>query len=614
MSPRAIAVSLCGGLCIAFAALAWTACSGKSATWDEPSHAAAGWLMLWQHDYRLSPDVPPLWEYWIALPNGPDALHFDAASPSYRKFNAKSDFFRWCVQTLYRTPGNDGIALVERGRVMALILGVLLAILIARWAWQLGGPAAAVAATFLYCLDPNFIGHAPLVKNDVAFTLFYLAGAYAIWRLGRRVSLMSLSAVALLIAAAVAVKLSGVLLFPVLLIALTLRAVMAEPWPIFGREVTCRVKKFAFAVATFLLAAIVTYAGLWASYGFRFDAGPDGMRSDTPYFVRALRQGQLLAENDRLPTQADLAGWKKPLSTRAVLFCENHHLLPQAWTAGYILTQMGDQDRGAFLLNEDYSGGRWYYFPLAAVFKAPLATIAAVLLAGLIGFSTLKRGLLRPSANRWTLMAMLVPVLVYGAIILSANLNIGLRHAFPIYPFVFIAVSLAAARVWAIRPAKAGAATGGQVTILVLAAALAAETAAAFPNYIAFFNIACASHRIDLLADSNLDWGQDLPLLAEWQSENPNTVLYLDYFGLCDPAAYGIRYVNVPQGYLFGHTPVMPTKPGVVALSATFLQQPYGPDPMVFLFNEHRPFAILGDTIYLFKFDAADFLPPATRP
>jgi hypothetical protein len=150
--------------------------------------------------------------------------------------------------------------------------------------------------------------------------------------------------------------------------------------------------------------------------------------------------------------------------------------------------------------------------------------------------------------------------------------------------------------------------------ILILAAALTAETAAAFPNYIAFFNIPCASHRLDLLSDSNLDWGQDLPLVARWQAQNPGTTLYLDYFGLCDPAAYGIRYVNVGQGYVFGPKPVLPTAPGVVAISATNLQQAYGEDPMAELFFTSRPLAILGDSIYLFKFDPADFAPPTTQP
>src|ERR1700722_377526 len=157
---------LCGLLCVVFAVTAWCGVRTKSATWDEPSHAASGWLMVWRHDYRLSPDVPPLWEYWIALSAGPDALRFDASSFSYRTIRGRDDLYRWCVNTLYRTPGNDGIALVARGRAMALILAVALAIVIARWTWRIGGPIAAVAATFLYCLDPNFLGLGPLVKND----------------------------------------------------------------------------------------------------------------------------------------------------------------------------------------------------------------------------------------------------------------------------------------------------------------------------------------------------------------------------------------------------------------------------------------------------------------
>ena len=53
------------GCCAAvFAAAGWMPPpAAKAATTDEPSHAAIGWLMTWRHDYRISPDVPPLWEY-----------------------------------------------------------------------------------------------------------------------------------------------------------------------------------------------------------------------------------------------------------------------------------------------------------------------------------------------------------------------------------------------------------------------------------------------------------------------------------------------------------------------------------------------------------------------
>jgi hypothetical protein len=503
---------------------------------------------------------------------------------------------------------------VNRSRVMSLALGVALAILVCRWAWQLGGPLAAVAAAILYCLDPNFLGHSPLVKNDVPFALIYFAAAYAAWRLGRRFTWVSLSAVALLTAAAVNIKLSGVLLAPVLIAGLSLRACMNEPWEVFGKLITSRGRKFLAAAVVWVLCIATTYAMLWATYGFRFNAGPDGMTSDTAYFVHALRESQLMAQTGGHPTDADRAAWKTPLSTRVVLFMEAHHLLPQAWTAGFVLTQFGDQNRGGFLMDQIYSGGKWYYFPLAALFKTPLATLAAALLAAGAGISALKRGEPRGFAHEWAAIALLVPAGFYGGALLLSNLNIGLRHAFPVYPFAYMGIALAAPAAWRAGLSKPGQASGWRVTILVLSAALAAETAAAFPNYIAFFNVAAASHRLDLLSDSNLDWGQDLPGLASWQRANPNTKLYLDYFGLCDPAAYGIKYTNVPTGYIFGDKPVLPTEDGVVAVSATNLQGVYGPDPMAQLFQGQQPIAVIGDTIYLFKLDIEQVLRAATRP
>src|SRR5277367_1519647 len=75
MKPSArLAAVVCGILCVGFASVSWVAASGKSATYDEPLHVATAWLNLWRGDFRLSPDVPPLWEYWIGLPLGKDAM------------------------------------------------------------------------------------------------------------------------------------------------------------------------------------------------------------------------------------------------------------------------------------------------------------------------------------------------------------------------------------------------------------------------------------------------------------------------------------------------------------------------------------------------------------
>ena len=128
---------------------------------------------------------------------------------------------------------------------------------------------------------------------------------------------------------------------------------------------------------------------------------------------------------------------------------------------------------------------------------------------------------------------------------------------------------------------------------------------ASFPNYLSFFNVASVGSRggVRLLGDSNLDWGQDLKLLADWRQKNPDGNLYLCYFGMADPAYYGIDYINLPGGYRYGPPVKFPTGPGIIAISATHLQgihldlalrDYYAP------LRHARPIAVLGGSIYLF--------------
>lgn len=587
---------ICAALCAVFAALAWSAIERKSATTDEPSHTAIAWLMLWQHDFRVSPDVPPLWEDWIGLGIGKDGMHIDASAPAYRTLQLRRQMSAWSDAAMYHT-GNDGVWLVNQGRKMALVVGVALAALIGWWAWKLGGLIPAVAATFLYCFDPNFLGHAPLVKNDVASGLVYGAVSYALWKAINQLTWRNGAAIAILTAAAVAVKFSGVLLAPVIVLVLGWRALCGESWMILGKAITCRARKCGAVVLVCLACGVATYVGLWTAYDFRFNAGPDGMQLDMTLAANRLRTVQLRQRLNRDPTDAEVLAWKAPLLTRAVLFADTHRLLPQAWAVGFVHTQIEDQGRRqGYMFGENYTGGKWYYFLLAGVFKSPLSTLAAALIALIVGAKALPKVLREPSARR-AAVALIVPAAVYAAATMTADINIGLRHAFPIYPFVFIAMGLAIGRICASRIGTLVAAT--------LAVLLVVETVSAFPNYVAFFNVVARPHRLYLLSDSNFDWGQDMPLLAQWQKNHPDVTLYMDCFGRCDPAAYGITYVNLPDGYPFGPPVALPDKPGVVALSATNIQLNFYSDPskwsQIGLSADAKPDKILGTTIYLYS-------------
>src|SRR5262245_35302133 len=220
MTRGRVAALACAALLALHAALAWTAVGTKSPTFDEPMHALAASIALTQRDYRMDYDNPPLWKYWAALPNAASPAHFDTNDPRWRGLTGNL-LLQWplSMQTLYRNPHNDPDRLIGRSRLMMLCLSVALGALIAGWAFELSGATAAIAATFLFALDPNFLAHGPLVKNDVAIALLLVALAYTAWRSDPRIRWRSALAIGLLCGAGCTVKLSGVVL-PCVAIAL----------------------------------------------------------------------------------------------------------------------------------------------------------------------------------------------------------------------------------------------------------------------------------------------------------------------------------------------------------------------------------------------------------
>ena len=109
----------------------------------------------------------------------------------------------------------------------------------------------------------------------------------------------------------------------------------------------------------------------------------------------------------------------------------------------------------------------------------------------------------------------------------------------------------------------------------------AGESWAARPNYLAYFNAFAGGtpNGWRHLVDSSLDWGQDLPGLKTWlDAHAPGEKVFLAYFGTGDPAHEGIRATMLPSVPNFGpNPPRRALAAGVYAVSATMLQQVYGP-------------------------------------
>jgi len=604
-----------------FIALSYSAARTKSPTYDEPMHLLGAWAHRHVGDFRINTEDPPLWHYVAALPIGRDEIRFDPNEPFWREM-VDNCYRQWPYThaRLYADPNVDAHALFNRSRAVMLLFGVATGVLLAMLSWQLAGPIAAIVATTLFAFDTTFLAHAPLVKNDVAITFFFLLLAWLSWQVIHRATALNIALLGLTCGAALSTKFSGVLVAPMLMLTLALRALLAEPWTVLGRELVTRGRRLLAAMGILACCAVVGYACIWASYGFRYRAVAD---DETPLNFERLTLEvayfRLLGrKSDVEPTRDQVLAEPQDLPTRAVNFLNDHRLLPESWLAGFLYTHGHNQSRASYFLGEIRAVGTPAYFPVALLVKSPTGSVVAMLAALVGGAWLLRHSRPRALSTDLAILALGVPACVYLSLALSAKLNLGVRHVLPLLPFLFMLAGVVTAR-WMVG-------TKRQAAVAVLLLAVAIETVVAWPNYLAFFNAPAGSERggLWLLGDSNLDWGQDLPALADWQRQNPDVRIWLAYFGQADPTRYGVRFINAPTGDngpdqprgidFGGYQYAPPGKPfdqttdwGVLAISATHLQAIYLGDDPYKRFREalrdgtHRPIAVLNGSLYLFR-------------
>ena len=373
---------------------------------------------------------------------------------------------------------------------------------------------------------------------------------------------------------------------------------MPIDWPVLKYTARTFRAKLLAAASIIILALFVSWISIWASYDFRF-APPGGTDSDFHDALSVYGASHTpVGDNVTLDSPQDqliklVARWKPDRAERVVLWLNAHRLFPQSYLTGYLLAASDNAGRSSFLDGHVSLNGWWYYFPLAMLFKTPLATLIALALAVVICFVVPRK------LDRWLLYVLVFPPLIYMLAAMKSGMNIGIRHILPVYPFLFIFLGIAAARAFQ----KFGKYAVAVLAVLLLG--LAAETFAAFPDFIPFFNAAVGGARggARLLSDSNIDWGQELPNIARWQRAHPQYQLMLSFFGCADPRYYGIRYVDLPGSFAPVDQPRDPTRTPYWAVSVIALHGEYlfaGPRAYYEPFRHRQPKQILGGCIYLY--------------
>lgn len=249
----------------------------------------------------------------------------------------------------------------------------------------------------------------------------------------------------------------------------------------------------------------------------------------------------------------------------------------------------------SFLLGERSLHGWWYFFPVAFLFKtsAGLHVLMALAVISLV--------LQRPSdpgrVLTSRLRAPLIALLVFGALLMRSNLNIGFRYALPALPLLCILTATGVARLWPVagRPLRALVVSAGLWT-----AVHAGSYYPFFLSYISEYGPGREENHT-VLVDSSLDWGQGLLELRDFMQEHDISAVYLSYFGSALPGGYGIDYAPLPSFFPLPPGPQLDETPDWIAVSATNLSGAYfGGDPFARM-RAARPDRVVGNTMFLYR-------------
>ncbi|NJN54905.1 MAG: hypothetical protein HC804_09200 [Anaerolineae bacterium] len=335
-----------------------------------------------------------------------------------------------------------------------------------------------------------------------------------------------------------------------------------------------------------LLALLVT----WAIFGFEW--GPFRFPSDTLQFLNA-----------------------------------SSGPMPTFWAGLDQILNVSRGGRAAFLLGEFSDQGFLLYFPIAFLVKTPLAILIALPLAVVT--------LLWQRQTRRQALFLLIPALSYFALGMWSGVNIGYRHLLPMLPLLLVLISglmgvkassvryqLASGN-WQVASGKWQVAckadyrspiTDHRLPIIayVLAALLLLETLSIHPHYLSFFNAAAGGPQNGprLLADSNIDWGQDLRRLQLWMAENEVGSVKLGWFGTAVPAYYGLQYeampgFPLPEFYSLWSTPPFDPaqpEPGIYAISTSSLWESHWGQKSIYpWFRTREPDDRVGYSIWIYE-------------
>ena len=510
-----------------------------SATYDESFHIAAGMELLDQGTYTYDIHHPPLARVLFALPLFVKGIRSVGLTSGIEEGNA-----------ILRSSGDPHLNLTL-ARMANVIFLLLAAWIVYLWCCRWFSKRTALLALLILLNLPPIIGHSSLAALDVPGAAGLIAAIYTILRWLEKPSTIGWVSMSLGILLAILTKFSNIVFLP-----LTVMGMLAVYWIGRGAALYDLRRQWKARLRQSIASLLLIFLLIPLCYRFYTTAAipPLGSRQFVSRFFPA----------------------ESLLHRVSVRLIET----PTPWhpfiTGVYYVGAHNRSGHDGYLLGEYRRHGWWYFFLIVLLYKTPLAM--------LLGTPLLARNWCRRSSFDHSLFCLVAPLLIL-LFCLSVNINNGVRHILVLYLFWSIVLARGLVKWWDLGGRRRWIVKG----LLLL---LMTESFLSHPLYIGHFNLLAGRHPERILADSDLDWGQDLLHLRQYLAEHDLTNVEIVYFG-----AAAVDEI-IPERY---RRPGPHSKEKYIAISLRYL---YLENARQGLFQDllrQAPLARIGSSIVLYR-------------
>lgn len=528
-APRTILFVLVAG----YAAVSFMLARDESTTMDERAHIPAAFTYIDALDIRINPEHPPLIK---ALSGAALQLgHFSFPYDSHEWTKGNNEQWSLGVHFIH---SNKADYLTTLARLPTIAIALFLGLFLFFWTSRQKNIIAGIVAALLFFCDPNMIAHGHYVTTDIAISAFIFFAITTFLDFLKKPDIRSFSWATLFLALSQLTKFSAVILLPYFLFLATIWAGTSSD--ILLHIGKTRLKHALLAILKQWWLCGIIFICAYVLVGITYGIITMGMPTEVV--------NELISNN--LPHEGAHAHYLSIV--RFIQDIPIVNTLALYLLGLFMVFVRVDGGNTFFFLGNVLTQAERWYFPVVFILKETLPFLALVIIMTANGLAKLVRFVLHfvrrdfpEGTNRtdvvtvaarrhFPILALTVFIILYATVSIRGNLNIGLRHLFPIFPPLYALTGISVA--FFIERAvsnKARIAIDLSVGSLLLWSIIIPFSS--YPSYLSYYNeiVGGPKNGYQYASDSNYDWGQDLLRLKKWFNQYNDCAVRAEKTALC---------------------------------------------------------------------------------